>query len=446
MIQMKILLINPNPSLTSKNSSNFPLFERLKGRFNIISAPLAFPMLAAVTPKQHIISMLDETYENIDFNVECDIVGITSMTPGALRAYEIADEFRKRNKTVVIGGSHATILPKEAKKHADSVVIGEAEETWPQLLKDFENGKLKPVYHQTKPVDLDKIPPPRRDIINRSFIAAGVQTSRGCPFKCKYCFYSNSLHGHVYRKRPIDQIVEEIKNIPQKLIIFHDSSFTIDIEHTKNLFKALKGLNKKFICLGNVDVLSKDDELLNLAAKAGCIQWHVGFESLSPQALEQVGKKTNKVENYLKAVEKIHDHGMNVHGFFMFGFDKESVSVFDDTLKFLKKAKLDSADFSILVPYPGTQLYDELLEEKRILTKDWSQYSFHKDIVFKPMNQSQEKIFKNMKKLVYSYHSYPFLSQRLSGLFKRGFFNFHLILFIIENVFTRKYYLKTYKN
>jgi radical SAM superfamily enzyme YgiQ (UPF0313 family) len=443
---MKILLINPNSSLTSKNNANNPLFNRIKGRFSIISAPLAFPMIAAVTPKHHFVTMLDENYQNIDYNVEYDIVGITTMTPGAPRAYEIADEFRKKNVTVVIGGTHATALPKEAKQHADSIVIGEGEETWPQLLTDFEKGKLKPFYYQTKPVDLNKIPPPRRDIINRSFIAAGVQTSRGCPFKCKYCFYSNSLYGSAYRKRPIEKIVEEIKNIPQKLIIFHDSSFTIDIDYTKNLFKALKGLNKKFICLGNVDVLSKDDELLNLAVKAGCIQWHVGFESLTPLVLDDVGKKTNKVENYLKAVEKIHDHGMNVHGFFMFGFDKESIPAFEETLQFLKNAKLDSADFSILVPYPGTKLYDELIKENRIETKDWSQYNFHNNIVFKPVNKSKEEIVKNMKKLVKTYHSYPFISQRFFSLCKRGFLNFHFILFAIENVFTRRYYLKIYKN
>ena len=443
---MKILLINPNPSISIKNNSTTSSLERMKGRFFIISAPLAFQMLASVTPKQHLVTMLDEIYQNIDFNIDCDLVGITAMTPGAPRAYEIADEFRKKNVTVVIGGNHATGLPKEAKKHADSVVVGEAEETWPKLLIDFEEGKLKPFYYQTNPVDLKKIPPPKRDVINRSFIAAGVQTSRGCPFKCKYCFYSNSLHGNVYRKRPIEKVVEEIKNIPQKLIIFHDSSFTIDLDYTKKLFRALKGLNKKFICLGNVDVLCKDDDLLDLSAEAGCIQWHVGFESLSPQALKEVGKKTNKVENYLKTVEKIHNHGMNVHGFFMFGFDGESISVFDETLEFLRKANLDSVDFSILVPYPGTKLYDELLEENRILIKDWSQYSFNKNIVFQPINKSQEEIYKNMKRLVYSYHSYPFLSQRLLGLFKRGFFNFHFILFIIENVFARKLYLKSFKN
>ena len=440
---MKILLINPDPSFTSNSKPS--VIKSIKGRMTIISAPLAFPMIAAVTPKKHEISIIDEIYQKINFNKKYDIVGITAMTPGSNRAYEIADEFRKKNITVVIGGNHATILPEEAKQHADSVVIGEAEEIWPQLLEDFEKAKLKPFYRQTKPVDIAKIPSPRRDIINRTFIAAGVQTSRGCPFKCKYCFYSNSPHGSVYRKRPIGQVVEEIKNIPQKLIIFHDSSFTIDIDHTKNLFKALKGLNKKLICLGNVDVLSKDDELLQLAVEAGCIQWHVGFESLSPEALEQVGKKTNKIENYIKAVEKIHNHGMNVHGFFMFGFDKEPISVFDDTLKFLKKAGLDSADFSILVPYPGTQLYDELMQEKRISTKDWSQYNFHNALVFKPINKSQEDILKNMKKLVYDYHSYQFVSQRVSGLFKRGFFNFKWILFIIENIFTRKYYLKTFK-
>lgn len=443
---MKILFINPNSSFNTRNISSISFFNRFKGRFNIFSAPLTFQMLASVTPKNHNIYMLDENYENIDFNFECDIVGITTMTPSAPRAYKIADEFRKKDVTVIIGGIHASILPQEAKKHADSIVIGEAEESWPQLLDDFEKGILKPFYNQSKPIDIVKLPAPRREIYNRSFIAAGVQTSRGCPYKCKYCFYSNSLFGYVYRKRQIDKIVDEIKNIPQKLIIFHDSSFTIDVEYSKNLFKALKQLNKKYICLGNVDVLSRDDELLKLAAKAGCIQWHIGFESLSPGVLEQVGKKTNKVENYLKAVKKIHDHGMNVHGFFMFGFDKEPVSVFKDILNFINKAKIDSADFSILVPFPGTQIFNELSKESRILTTDWSKYNYQNNIVFKTKNISETELVTNVKKLIYRYYSYSLIFKRFINILKRGVFTFHPLLFIIENVFSRKYYLKTYKN
>lgn len=445
IILMNILLINPNPSLGTNMNPKLSYIDRMKGRIMMFSAPLAFPMLAAVTPKNHNIRMIDETYQKIVFNINCDLVGITVMTPSASRAYEIADEFRKKNITVVLGGNHTTILPEEAKQHADCVVVGEAEEIWPQLLVDFEEKKLKPFYYQTKPVNLNKAPMPCRDIVKRTFIATGVQSSRGCPNRCKYCFYSNALHGKIYRKRPITQVVEEIKGISQKLILFHDASFTIDINYTKELFRALKGLNKRYICLGNVDVLSRDDELLKLSKEAGCVQWHIGFESVSQEALEQIGKRTNNVENYLKAVEKIHKHGMNVHGFFMFGFDKEPPSIFDDTLKFLKKAKLDSADFSIVVPYPGTRLYDELLAENRILTDDWSQYAFRKDIVFKPINKTQEEIFKNVSRVVRSYHSCPFIARRVLYLFKRRLSAYRILFFIIENVFSRKYYIDMFK-
>jgi len=440
---MKILFINPNPS---SNTNNFQksFVSRLQGRISILSAPLAFQMLAAVTPKEYNIKMIDETYQNINFKDKYDIVGITAMTPNALRAYEIADNFRKRDITVVIGGSHATVLPEEAKQHADSVVIGEAEETWPQVLDDFKVGKLKPFYKQTKPVDLKKIPPPKRDIVNRSFIAAGVQSSRGCPYKCKFCFYSNTLYGGKFRKRPIENVINEIKQIPQKLIIFHDSSFTIDVNHTKKLFKAMIGLNKKFICLGNVDVLSKDDELLKLSKEAGCIQWHIGFESMSPKVLEKVGKITNKTKDYHLAVKKIHEYGMNAHGFFMFGFDDEPESIFKETMTFVKKSKLDSAEFNILIPYPGTSIYDDLSQEGRIITKDWSKYRFHKNVVFKLKNFTDEELFINVKKMVYEYYSYPGISKRFSNALKRGIWTFHPLLFIIENVFTKSYYLKMY--
>ena len=233
---MEILLINPNPTLNT-NNPKLSTYESIKCIFNIISAPLSFPMLAAVTPDHHKITIVDELYQKINFNRKYDLVGITTLTPSANRAYEIADEFRRKGVKVVIGGNHPTILPHEAKEHADGVVVGEAEETWPQLLKDMEENRLKPFYHQTRPVDLDKTPKPRRNIINRTFIAAGVQASRGCPHKCKYCFYSNSPFGNIYRKRPVEQIVEEIKSIPQKLIIFHDASFTIDIDYKKNFSK-----------------------------------------------------------------------------------------------------------------------------------------------------------------------------------------------------------------
>jgi len=446
MIDMKILFIRPNPDLCQDNKYHLSFVKKLTGRMNVICPPLSFPMLAAVTPKKHSIKLVDERYQNIDFNDDYDIVGITAMTNEITRAYEIADEFRKKGKKVAIGGCHVSALPYEAEQHADSVVVGEADELWPQLLEDFEKGCLKTFYYKKKPVDLSKISAPDRNVIRGIVIINGVQSSRGCPHHCEYCFVGNSSHGRIYRKRPVRNIVEEIKKIPQKIIVFYDTSLTIDINHTKALCKALKGLNKKFIFLGNIDILNRNEELLKLAKEAGCIQWNIGFESVSQRSLNEVKKDTNKVKNYYDAVKKIHCFGMYVHGFFMFGFDNDTKEVFKDTMDFIRKAEIDSVDFSILTPFPGTPLFDKFEKEERILTKDWSKYTYLKNVVFKPKNFSKEELLFEVKKLYEEYYSFPEIAKRFSRTIKRGFFNFHLFLFIVDNVFTRIYTLRKLNN
>ena len=411
----------------------------------MVVPPLAIPMLAAVTPREHEIIMIDENYQKINFDEKCDIVGISVLTKTAIRSYQIAKIFREKKVPVILGGLHPSILPEEAKQHADSVVIGEAEEIWPKLLMDFEIGKLKPFYRQTEPVDLKKIPSPRRDIIKRSFIASPVQSSRGCPYGCKFCSLTNSVHGKIHRTRPIECVVNEIKNINQKLLNFFDPSLTINVEYTKTLFKALKGMNKKFFCLGNVDVLCKDDELLMLAKEAGCIQWHIGFESISQHSLEKIGKKTNTVENYLKTVKKIHRYGMNVHGFFIFGLDGDKKDVFDETLKFIMESKLDSVDLNTFIPFPGTPLYEELSKQGRILTKDWSKYRFQKNIVFTPKNFSELELHEGIIKIFKNYYSFKNIIKRFLNIVHRDFSFINLTLFVIENVISRYYFLKLIK-
>ena len=383
---MKILFIKPNPAICKQKKYRLSFFEKITAKLNVFSPPLAFPMLAAVTPKFHELKMIDERLHKINFEGKYDIVGISALTNEAIRAYEIADLFRKKKVTVVLGGCHVSARPEEAKKHADCVVIGEAEETWPQLLKDFEKNELKDFYYPLTPVNLSKIPLPNREILNRILVETGVQTSRGCPYACEYCYIGNSPYSRTYRKRSVKTIVKEIENIPQKIIVFYDTSLTIDISHTKSLFKALKDMNKKLICLGNIDVLNKNDEILTLAKEAGCFQWNLGFESVTQKSLNEIGKKTNTVSDYYKIVKKIHEHKMNVHGFFMFGFDHDTKDVFDKTIEFIKKSKMDSADFSILTPLPGTPIFDRFLEQGRILTDNWSKYSYQNNVVFEPKN------------------------------------------------------------
>lgn len=438
---MKIAFIQPCSHFKGIQKQHHSFLEKLSVKVFMLSPPLTFPMLAAVTPEYHIIKMIDERYEPIDFNEQYDLVGITAMTNEITRAYEIADEFRARGTTVILGGSHPSAVPKEAKQHADSVVIGEAEEAWPQLLLDFEKGNLQPFYQQKQPTHLHNLPSPNLSLIFRNFMETGVQSSRGCPFGCKFCFIGNSPAGKVFRKRPIEQVVQEIKNTRQKIIIFYDSSLTVDLNHTKDLFKALRGLNKNLICLGNINTLNKDDELLRLSKEAGCIQWNIGFESVSQQSLDDVIKKTNIVDTYHQAIEKIHAYNMNVHGYFIFGFDHDTNDIFDKTWEFIKQSKIDSANFSILTPLPSTPLYKELRRQHRILTTDWSQYGYHRTVVFKTKNISEEELLEGFRTIYRQYYTWHAIATRFFNLMKRGGSFSKLFVFVVENIVSRSYYL-----
>jgi radical SAM superfamily enzyme YgiQ (UPF0313 family) len=324
------------------------------------------------------------------------------------RAYEIADSFRKRGKTVVIGGYHATALPEEAKQHADSVVIGEAEYTWPQLLKDFKNSVLKPFYTSDRPVDKNDIPPGNRDQTKGTYFSASIQATRGCPNRCEFCTVTNSKFGAVLRERPIENVIDEIKTIPQKYLQFYDPSLTSHPEYTKSLFKEMRGLNKKFFCNGNVNILAKDEELLKLASEAGCTLWYVGFESFSQDNINQIGKKTNKINEYHSVVKNIRDYGMETHGFFIFGFDNDSSKVFEATLNAINDLELDAIGISILTPYPGTPFFDRLEKEGRINSKDWSRYN-ENEVIFKPKLMSEDELLRGaqwVEKKFYSLHNF----------------------------------------
>jgi radical SAM superfamily enzyme YgiQ (UPF0313 family) len=371
---------------------------------------ITLEQLISITPDKYEVECVDERWENVDFNWDGDLVGISTQTLSANRAYNIADEFRKRGKKVVLGGYHPSALPKEAKQHADAVVIGEAELSWPQLLRDFENGKLKPFY-QIMPVDPKMIPPPKRISQSLSFMGM-IQATRGCPHGCKYCAVQN-VEGSNFRTRPIKNVIEEIKSLQENRFFFADSSMTINSKYSKELFQEMTGLNKKFSCYGNINVLRNDDDFLNLASEAGCETWLIGFESVCKESIRYIGKKTNKVEEYASGVKKIRDYGMMVTGLFMFGFDTDKLDIFETTLKAINQMELNRAAFSIVTPFPGTALFDELEKEGRILTKDWSKYNL-RNVVFQPKNMSAEQLVNGRNSMVKEFYS-------LSNCLRRGF-------------------------
>ena len=382
---MRILLVQPYagynlPNLVMKLSARLPSFPNL-----------TLQQLAGICPEDHEVVVVDENRgDKIDFDNDYDLVAITCRTATAPRTYEISDKFRSRGVPVIIGGYHPTALPAETKQHCDSVVIGEAEISFSKIIKDTQKDKLKP-YYQSEPVDPKLIPPARRDIIDYYLSYAAIEATRGCPVNCDFCFVYK-VKGKVHRKRPIENVIDEIKTIKQKNIFFFDASLTTDPNYTKTLFKKMKGLNKHFTCYGNVNVLAKDNEFLKLASEAGCVSWCIGFEALSQDIINSIGKTTNKIKDYQSAVNKIKDYNMNITGSFIFGFDDQNIDTFEETMNMLNNLDIDVACFNILTPFPGTKLFKRIKNENRITSYDWTRYTCAQT-VFKPKNMSEKELY-----------------------------------------------------
>ena len=413
---MKILLIQPYagydlPNIVMKLSARLPAFPNL-----------TLQQLAGIFPKNFKIEAVDENRgDKINFDKEYDLVAITCRTATAPRAYAIGDEFRKRNIPVILGGYHPSALPAEAKQHADAVVIGEAEISLKKIIEDIQKDNLKKIYH-FDPVDPKLISPARRDIIDYYLPIAAIEATRGCPVNCDFCFV-HKVKGKIHRKRPIENVIDEIKSIKQKNVMFFDASLTTDPNYTKNLFKNMVELNKRFTCYGNVNVLSKDEEFLKAASDAGCLSWCIGFEAISQNVINNIGKTTNKIEDYRIAVKKIKDYGMNITGSFIFGFDDQRKNTFKETMDMLKHLDIDVVCFNILTPFPGTKIFDRIKNEGRITSYDWTLYNCAKT-VFKPKNMSQKELYEGAIWALNEYYSLFNMIKRTSKNLHRGFYPF----------------------
>ncbi|MEM0467377.1 MAG: radical SAM protein [Candidatus Thermoplasmatota archaeon] len=402
---MKILLVFPkvknrHPDITKEKN----IFVKLFGE----TISLTLPQVAAATPCEHTVRIVDENYEKINFNEDIDLVGITCLTMAAPRAYEIADQFRRRGITVVLGGNHPSALPQEAKQHADSVVIGEAEKVWPQLLKDVERGKLQPFYKSTEKISPEDIPEPRRDLINRRFFSDGLLIKRGCPNQCEFCTVT-SLYSHDIRS--IDSVLKEISHMPAKIIFIYDQNLTSYMTYTMKLLKELKSVHKRWQANATIDILGKEDGFLQAAKEAGIFYWYIGFESISQQSLDQAKKGRNRVDEYPATIKKIKQHGMIIVGSFIFGFDQDTPDIFDATLQKLDEWDIDMAEFHILTPFPGTALYTRLKSEDRILSENWELYNTA-NVVFQPKNMTKQELFERTRTIAREYYRYRRILKR----------------------------------
>lgn len=399
---MKILLISPTVDAEKRTN---------KG---LMMPQLALYILAGLTPPEHEVKIIEEETEHIDLEQECNLVGISCMTTNAPRAYELCQEFKKRGKTVILGGVHPTILPDEALQHADCVVVGEAEGVWETLLKDFQNNNLKRKYHDPIP-DLGKYFPKdfSKIIKRRLFNLIPIMTTRGCPYHCDFCCVTN-LFGKKIRHVPIENVVRDIKESGAKNFMFLDDNIIGHPQYAKELFKAIKPLKIKWVGQASVSLLVKDDELMQLAAESGCKALFFGIESVSEEQLKTMRKAIKEIEHLESALKKIKKMGILIHASMVFGFDNDTKEIFNETVRFLIRNKVSTVSFNILTPYPGTKIYEDLKNENRLITTDWRYYD-HNTVVFKPKNMTpfELQIGKiNARKKFYSISS---ILKRLTG-------------------------------
>jgi radical SAM superfamily enzyme YgiQ (UPF0313 family) len=389
---LRIVLISPKG----------PLYRNRGGIFkkNLRYAPITLPMLAALVPPElnAEIVLVDEGIEDVDPNIEADLIGMTTITGSANRTYELADGFRARGIPVVLGGPHPTLVPDDAQPHADAIVTGYAEQTWPQLLRDFAAGEMKSRYDQGSDFNLDDLPMPRWDLVDgRRFMTTQVyEATRGCPHSCEFCVVP-AAWGRTPYQRPVEQVVEEIKQRGSKRIVFVDLNLIANLPHAMELFEALIPLKLKWFGLASVNLFRKE-KLLQLMARSGCVGLLIGFESLSEASLGGMNKGFNTVdqeagteEGYADLTRQLHQHGISLMATWVFGNDDDTTEIFERTAKFNVRAAVDLPRYAIATPFPGTALYKRLEAEGRILTKDWDLYD-GQHVVFQPKNMSAEQL------------------------------------------------------
>jgi radical SAM superfamily enzyme YgiQ (UPF0313 family) len=374
---------------------------------------LSLTALAALSPGEIEVTIEDENVQEINFEDRPDLAAISIMTPLAKRGYAIADRFREESVPVVMGGFHATWMPDEAKQHADSVVLGEAEPSWVRLLEDLKAGSLQKFYRADGKADLTGLPIPRRDLLKKKsyFFTNTMQVSRGCPFQCDFCSVT-AFFGHTCRFRPLEEVQKEAELLRREndFIFFVDDNIIGNPAYAQDFFSFLKGLKVKWVSHASINIAENED-LLKRAGESGCHGLFIGFESLSQETLKRHHKMANQVERYKEQIRKIHDRGIGIEGSFIFGSDGEDSSVFHRVVDFCEETKIDAAVFAVLTPYPGTRIYEQFLEEDRILSFDWDLYDMD-HVVFRPRDMTVEELQEGHDWANRRFYSYPSMLKR----------------------------------
>ncbi len=403
-MKKKILLIQP------ENEEIHRFRKRQLNNFSQITMPY---LASFINEEYYEITLIDEYNQKIPYKRHFELVAITVNTANAPHCYEISKAFRKKGSAVVFGGPHATLLPEEAAKHCDTVLIGEGEVIWPRFLEDFYKGKQKQQYKSEAAPILANTPKPRWDLLHKrtALMKGAVFATRGCPYHCRYCNLKQIYHD-CFRTRPIKEVIDEIKAIKSRHFVFWDDNFFADSKYALELMKQLAPLRKKWAAQVTMADCG-NEELLAAARAAGCLYFFVGLESFSTKSLEEAGKNINRIEDYEKIIHKLHEYGIMIQAGIIFGFDSDDRNIFEDTLKACEKLGIDGATVSLLTPLPGTPIYADLQREGRLLTDDWSWYNGKTKVAYKPKHMTSDQLYKGYMDFRRKFYSLPSFFKRM---------------------------------
>jgi radical SAM superfamily enzyme YgiQ (UPF0313 family) len=439
----RLLLVDPYPR-------NNPYHLTAAERRAVWFPKLSLPTIAAYTPESWDVDLVDEAVTDIDFDHPCEMVGLSIMTCYAPRAYEIAAEFRKRGKTVVLGGVHPTYCPEEALRHCDAIVCGEAEDLWPELVADYEAGRMKREYRMTSFPSLENYKSPRVELLSPdAYMTRQCSfTTRGCHFDCEFCSVS-PFNGKTTRRRPVQEVIKELVQVQRwvrselverisseplwqafktglrirvgiedgGIVAFVDDLHNSNRAYCRELWAALKPLKLKWGCQSTL-FLADDEDMVKLAAESGCVSVFVGMESLDEDSLEETHKPFNRVQKFAQEIKMFHDYGIMVNPGIVFGFDSDDESVFERAVDFLTKNQVELAYFNVLTPLPGTALFDRYDKAGRIFDRDWAKYD-GKHVVFQPSRMTPEQLQEGFHWANHQFYSLPNIWYRLSGTRQR---------------------------
>ncbi|HXN17426.1 MAG TPA: radical SAM protein [Candidatus Binatus sp.] len=404
----KILIIQPSHYVSKNDRTVF------KSRMRAL-VPLTLPYLAALTPKDWDVTLVDEQLQDIDFDAKPDLVAITSWTVHSIRGYDVARKFRDQGIPVIMGGPHVWFHPEEASKHCDAIGIGEGEPIWAKMLEDAAGGNLQKVYQAPQMKSIAKLPLPRWDMLDLRkygpFKTFSLMSSRGCPMQCEFC--SERLYlGGGFRVRPVEDVIADIKHTGSKNVFFGDSDFGGKRASAMALMEAMIPLKLRWSALWT-SFLCYDDEYMDLAQRSGLLHVNMGIESINRDTLKGMNKNFNKVDRYSEMLANLRKRGISYSLNFIFGWDTEQQGVFENTLEFLHKEKVPVAYFNILCPEKGTMFFEKMKADDRILRLEDIGRFPGEFCHIKPKNFTAEEIEKNVQDMYLKFYSWKSMLKRL---------------------------------